>query len=65
VHYAKGMGEESKRKTPSVVSLDVLGKDGATNGKDVKGGSITSPRLVKDESTTKSGSKGREDLQSS
>jgi len=61
VHWAKGKGEESKHKTPSVVSLSVLGKDGMTIGKDVKGGSITSYRLVEGESTIKSSSKGRED----
>jgi len=42
-----------------VVSLGVKEKNGATNGKEVKGRSKTSPRLFNDLSIVELGSKGR------
>jgi len=45
--------------------IGVLGKDGATNDKEIEGASNISSRLVKGSSLIKLDYKGREDLQSS
>jgi len=46
-----------------LVAIGVLEKDGATSGKEVKGGSITSSRLVEGVTTTTLDSREREDSQ--
>ena len=61
MHWAKGMGEASKSKALMIVSVGVLEKDGATNGKEVKGGSNASSRSVKSVSSTTLDSREKED----
>ena len=48
-----------------LVSISVLEEDGATIGKEVKGGLNTSVRSVKNASSTKLNSKRKKDSQSS
>jgi len=62
VHCDKGRGEASKAKSLKIVSLSVLEKDRATNGRKVKSGSNTFSRSVNGASLTKSNSKEKKDL---
>ena len=48
VDRAKWTGDANMVKSPMVVSLGVLDKDEVTNDIEIKGGSITSSRLIKD-----------------
>ena len=47
VHFAKGRGDVSKVKSLTLLATGVLETDGATIGKEVKGGSNTSSTSVK------------------
>jgi len=59
------MRETNKVKSLMLVSISVLEEDGATIGKEVKGGLNTSVRSVKNASSTKLNSKRKKDSQSS
>jgi len=65
VHLAKRRGEANKVESLMLVAIWVLQKDRAITGKEVKGGSKTSSRLVKGASSTILDSMGSEDSQSS
>jgi len=61
MHQAKEKGETSKIKLLMVVAIGVLEKKEAIKGEEVKGGSNTSSRSIKQVLSTKLDSRGRDD----